>query len=90
MQHARQLEAPSRGGAGSREQLLAGVLPDAALVRALGACTAAEVACRIVPLGPLPAGPVRALYNASQVGTAWTLKAQQRGHQDAVDPSLHR
>ncbi len=41
VQRARQLEAPSRGGAGSREQLLAGVLPDAALVRALGACTAA-------------------------------------------------
>lgn len=77
VQRARQLEAPSRGGAGSREQLLAGVLPDAALVRALGACTAAEVACRIVPLGPLPAGPVRSLSQAPQVDTALPLNNKQ-------------
>jgi hypothetical protein len=54
-----QLEAPADGGGGAPERLLAGVLPHAPLLRALATCTAAEATCRIVPLGPLPAGPVR-------------------------------
>ena len=47
---------PGSGFGSSAERLLAGALPNAALLRALAACAAAGVAARVVSLGPLPDG----------------------------------